>query len=466
MHRWLAPRVVLPLYELVSGRRFWSELAQQRRLQWRPAAELEARALARIRALIRHAVTHVPLYRDLYRQAEVEVDAINSLEDLRRLPIVSKDILRDRPTGELTAENLAARRRVSCSTSGSTGTPLALWLDGAAADLHLAGFLLGLDWAGVSLWDLRVDLAIRSGQSWPSRLSSSSVVSVALRRWLLGQETRQLGTMGKEASQLVEELDAWTVGRDYYLRVYPSQAGQLAREMLERNLVLRRYPKAVISTSENLTAVNEAAISRAFRCPVVNHYSCWEALHLAQSCPDRPECFHVNSELAHLRVVRDDGSAADPGESGRILLTSLTNEVMPLINYELGDRGALGEPCPCGRGFPTLARLDGRGDELVLGADGGFLSPIVLNQLPVLGRAAEYVREYQLLETEAGSLVVHVVPTSRFGEPQAEAIRRGLRELVGEDRKIFLETVSDISREASGKRLVIKRSGSSGDGDV
>jgi len=66
---WLAPRVLFPLYERLSGRRFWTELRRLRALQWRSPEELEARALRKLRPLLAHAYTHVPYYRDLFDRA-------------------------------------------------------------------------------------------------------------------------------------------------------------------------------------------------------------------------------------------------------------------------------------------------------------------------------------------------------------------------------------------------------------
>ena len=42
-----------------------------------------------------------------------------------------------------------------------------------------------------------------------------------------------------------------------------------------------------------------------------------------------------------------------------VVVTDLANHVMPFINYSAGDLAVAGERCPCGRGMPTLARLDG-----------------------------------------------------------------------------------------------------------
>ena len=65
---------------------------------------------------------------------------------------------------------------------------------------------------------------------------------------------------------------------------------RLAATILEQGIDLGAYPTAVTAMTETLTDMNADAISRAFRCRVVNHYSTWEVLHLAQTCPTTPTC--------------------------------------------------------------------------------------------------------------------------------------------------------------------------------
>ena len=66
-----------------------------------------------------------------------------------------------------------------------------------------------------------------------------------------------------------------------------------------------------------------------------------------------------------IRVVREDGRPAGPGERGRVLLTDLENHVRPFINYAVGDWAVMGSPCPCRRGLPVLAAVDGRDSEVL-----------------------------------------------------------------------------------------------------
>ncbi len=168
------------------------------------------------------------------------------------------------------------------------------------------------------------------------------------------------------------------VRRSYYVRAYPAYAAELGARLLAADVELSPAPRVVISCSETLTAARAAVIARAFRARVVNHYSSWEAMHVAQTCPDNPAVLHVNSERAVFWAARADGTPADPGEPGRLRLTVLSNYVQPFVNYDIGDTALLGTPCPCGRGWPTLGAIEDRVSETLVTRDGRAVSAAVL----------------------------------------------------------------------------------------
>jgi phenylacetate-CoA ligase len=238
---------------------------------------------------------------------------------------------------------------------------------------------------------------------------------------------------------------------------YTSLALSLARELLDGGIELAPGPAVVICGGESLSAAHAAVIARGFRCRTVNRYSALEAAFVAQSCPDYPALLHVNSERAILRVVRPDGTTAPPGEEGRLLVTNLDNHVMPFINYDLGDWAVAGRPCPCGRGFPTLDRVEGRLLELIRTPGGRVISPTALCHFlgedhSVFGR----VRDYQAVQTAGDAVTLRVVPAPRFDAEFAAGLRVALQAFLGADVTASVEVVASIPTEPSGKRFIIR----------
>jgi phenylacetate-CoA ligase len=215
-------------------------------------------------------------------------------------------------------------------------------------------------------------------------------------------------------------------------------------------------PRVVIAAAETLMPPERDAIERAFRAPVRSHYSCLEIPRIAQTCPDNPAVLHVNAERAIVRVVDEEGRSVAPGERGRVVVTDLVNQVMPFINYDLGDTAILGTPCPCGRGWPTLAAIEGRVTETLATGDGRAVSAAVLGQfLVTVCDVIPYVWEYQAVQESLGRVELRVVPTARYSADVGETLRRQLETLLGPGTRVRVETVEAIERAPSGKRLVI-----------
>jgi len=99
-------------------------------------------------------------------------------------------------------------------------------------------------------------------------------------------------------------------------------------------------------------------VEEVFGCPVYNRYGSREVGDIAGECKYH-QGLHVLPWGSYVEIVDEAGNLVEPGVEGRILVTCLTNYAMPLIRYDIGDRGALaGEfKCPCGRDGQMFARL-------------------------------------------------------------------------------------------------------------
>lgn len=455
MYGWLVPKIIFPLYERTSGRRFWTQARRLRELQWRDPEELERRAANKLAPLLAHAARNVPYYRDLFKKAGVSPGDIRSAADLTAIPASTKADLRANFPERTTAANLPAERRWKARTSGSSGLPFEFYRDRAEEDVRIGSYLFFIQWAGVAIWEPRI--LISSRQSLVSQISRSSWRGKLARRFLIGAKTRSLSGSDLTVSELDAIVRQFSRGRNYLIWSSGSYAARLARNLLETGLELSRYPKALVSTADTLTEANALTIHEAFRTRAVNHYSCYEVAYIAQSCPDHTSNLHINSERAILRVVREDGQPAAPGEPGYVVLTSLSNYVMPLINYRVGDRAVVGEPCPCGRGLPTLTSLEGREAEMIHLPSGRSISPGTIGNYLLLNcDAIPYIWEYQAVQTAQSRVLLRVVPTGRFNRAFAGRLVRSLEDLFNHEASVIVEPVDEIPAEPSGKRLIIK----------
>ncbi len=442
------------LYERYSGRRPWSLARRWRDLQWARRDEIDEQVLVRLRALLNHAERSVPYYRELFASAGFTASNVERLQDLGRIPTSTKSRLRTVPLDRLLSTDVPRWRAERHRTGGSTGRPFEFQGDRRGAGLHLANFLLFRGWAGAAGNDLRLHVASPVHfQSRPSALERR------LRRWSAVEPVEFVRGVGLSADELVRWVERVSRRRRWYLWTYPSFAVHLAHELERRDLNLATPPVTVVSYAESLTAPDRAMISRIFGAPVFDLYSSMEVSLLAMTCPDRPGVMHVNPLRAIVRVVREDGVDAAPGEAGRVVVTDLDNMVAPLVNYELEDLATVGEACSCGRGFPTLAGVSGRIAERIETPDGRTLSAAMLAGIVAMAcRSADEVDEFQAVVSRNDEMILRLVPGPGFGDGTVQRLKTALGDALGPAMRIAVERTSAIPRGPSEKRRLIVHS--------
>jgi phenylacetate-CoA ligase len=353
------------------------------------------------------------------------------------------------------ADDLQVGRRIAMVTAGSSATPFAFYADRAGLDAWIASFIFFQEWAGAAVWDPRIQIAgpVQYGLDF----SDLPPLAKRARRLLLGERVVLLNAVTElDLPKFRAILDGLSRHGRVVLRGYASAVARVAAGLLAEGRALATPPKVAITFGEALTPRDADVIRRGFRCSVVDHYSAWEVPHLAQTCPDNPDLFHVNSERAIVRIVREDGRDAAVGEQGRVVITHLSNDVMPLINYDLGDWAAAGPPCPCGRGFPTIQSLIGRQVEVVRTPSGRVFSPVSFTYVVSTRLMHPYVVEYQAVQPSLDRLILRIVPTKRWGADAERLLRENAAKQLGDDIALDIELVKRIELEPSGKRLMIK----------
>lgn len=394
----------------------------------------------RLRALLRRAVTRVPYYRELSK-ARPRAD----WEALATWPVLKKEHVRRDPRAFL-ADDRDPRRMFREHTSGSTGTPLTLWWSRRTTIAWYALVEARLRrWNGVARRD---PWAILGGQL---------VAPAAQRRppfWVWNRPLSQLylSSYHLEPRNAAAYLEAMARHRVRYLVGYPSAMAVLARLALEQGLAAPRLDVA-IANAEPLLEHQRRAVAAAFGCPVRDTYGTAELAAGASECGAGR--LHLWPEVGIVEVFADD--ADEPvaaGETGRLITTGLLNADMPLVRYEVGDRGALATdppPCACGRRLPALGAFEGRLDDVVLTPEGrrvGRLDPIFKADLPI--------REAQIVQQSLARVVLRVVPAAGYGAADAEALAGRLRQRLGPAMEIAVEEVASLARGRAGKlRAVI-----------
>jgi phenylacetate-CoA ligase len=159
---------------------------------------------------------------------------------------------------------------------------------------------------------------------------------------------------------------------------------------------------------------------------------------------------HLNAEHSIVEFLRDDGTPCAPGEDGRIVVTELINYGMPMIRYEVGDRGVPSDRiCPCGRGLPLMEHVTGRVADFLVATDGHKVAGIsiienTLTRLPG-------IQQMQVVQEEARLLQVNLVPGPKYSAETERELIASLQEYLGREVKVQVTKVKRIPQEKSGK---------------
>lgn len=211
--------------------------------------------------------------------------------------------------------------------------------------------------------------------------------------------------------------------------------------------------KAARTISATLTPGMRQRIESASGLHVQQNYGLNEIGIVALRCPQGR--YHVNSEHCLVEILDADNQPCAPGETGRIVVTALTNPPMPLVRYDSGDLGvAVGGECPCGRTSPGFGEVLGRYRPMHLAppgtADKLQVITDAIDDLPV--NALESLREYQVHQYRDGSFELRLVLAGE-GDPSLEkAVRRAWDEQYGPQDKLEIRRVDAIPRTPSGKQ--------------
>lgn len=412
---------------------YYAQAVARSRASRQQLDEYENETLVR---LLRHAVDTVPYYRQLHRQGKFPIEKVERVADVGCLPMLEKSELRLNPE-QFVNERHALKDLSVISTTGTTGTPLRIYCNANVRQRNYAFHDRFLTMSGIDKGGLRATIGGRIVVPSAHRNPPFWRHSYFQKNVLFSSYHLNESSMGLYIAKL-KSL------RPDYIDCYPSSIHSIASHAKKHAISLRGITRAIVTSGETLFDDQKAVVEEQFGVAVFDQYGCAEMSVLVTSC--KQGTYHVHSDFGILEILNSNGDPARDGEEGEIVCTGFINDVMPLIRYRIEDRAIAGERhCPCGSALPTVARVLGRDDDVILTPEGdrvGRLSP-VLKGFPV--REAQYIQE------ELGEVKVVLVPDAAYGKEDEAKLVRELRMRLGNEIRIEFQYVERIERGKGGK---------------
>ena len=327
----------------------------QKEMECMPREEMKALQNERFMKQMKHVWENVPYYRKKMEDHGVTIDDIKSIDDLHKLPFLTKDDLRDAYPYGLKGKPLEDCVRIQ-STSGTTGKRVVafytqhdvdLWEDCCARAIVAAG--------GTNKDVCQVAYGYGLFTGGPGLNGGSHKVGCLTLPMSSGNTDRQL--------QFMTDLEA-TI-----LCCTPSYAAYLAESIHERGLSDKIKLKAGIFGAEAWSEEMRRDIEKNLGIKAYDIYGLTETSGpgVAFECEEQTG-MHINEDHFVAEIIDPDtGEVLPEGSKGELVFTSITKEAFPLLRYRTKDITILTrEKCSCGRTLIKMKKPMGRSDDMLI----------------------------------------------------------------------------------------------------
>ena len=415
-------------------------------------AEIEALQLARLQETVCRVYEKVQPYREKMDAAGVKPDDIRTLSDLKRLPFVTKQDMRNNYPFGLFAVPKDELVRIHAS-SGTTGKPT----------------VVGYTKRDLDVWTETV--------SRIAALGGATRQDVAQICFGYGMFTGALGLhygLEKIGAAMVPSSTGNTEKQIMYMKDFgttllvatPSYALRIAEVAMQMGIDPKTGLNVKIGLlgSELLTEAMRTEMHKLWgdEMLVTSNYGMSELNGPGVSGECEYLCgMHINEDFFIPEIIDPKtGEVLPPGEKGELVITCIYKEALPLIRYRTKDITRLiYEPCKCGRTTVRMENLDGRTDDM-LKIRGVNVFPSQIEE--VLLGIDQIGPHYEIIVTRkdhTDRLEIRVEladPVDEFRKLQEleQKIRHKLRMVLGLDAKIRLESPNTLQRfEGKAQRI-------------
>jgi phenylacetate-CoA ligase len=394
-----------------------------------------------IAKVINEAVKNVPYYRQLFETCGLSTKEIQTVEDMRKIPLLEKRLLRIDPY-KFVNEKYNVNNLLCIHTTGTTGTPLKIFCNKNTRQFNYAYYDRFLSQCGINVKGRRATLGGRI-------ISHQEQRQPPFWRYSYFQKNLLFSSYHLTDKNIPAYIDQLIKFSPDFIDAYPSSLYHIAKYAKDHDIDMKNVTKGITTSAETLFPEQRELLESVFGVPVYDQYGAAEMCVFVGQC--KVGSYHIHADYGVLEFLREDGTNADPGEEAELVCTGFINPLMPLIRYRIGDRGIRSDThCKCGSAFPVMEKIIGRMDDIIVTPDGrriGRLSPVVKG-FPV--KAVQYIQKVR------ESLEVHIVKDNGFTSETEKQLILELKKRLGDMISIQLiyETTIPLGRGGKLKSII------------
>jgi len=408
----------------------------------------------RLVAQVKHVYDNVKYYRDLMDEKGVKPEDIKGIDDLCKLPFLSKADLREAYPYGLLAKPLSECVRIH-STSGTTGKRVVAFYTQNDVDMWEDCVARAITAAGGTNEDVcQVAYGYGLFTGGAGLHGGSHKVGCLTLPMSSGNTERQIGFM--------QDLGA-TI-----LCCTPSYAAYIGETVQEMGLTPDDLKlKAGIFGAEPWTEEMRRSIEKSLGIKAYDIYGLTESSGpgVAFECCEQSG-MHINEDNFYPEIINPDtGEVLPEGEVGELVFTSLTKEAFPLLRYRTRDLCVLSrKKCSCGRTLIKMAKPMGRSDDMMIIRGVNVFPSQIETVLIEQGYSPNYLIEVDRKNnTDTLDISVEMNPDQfsdkvKDMQEQEKSLAIAMKTMLGINPKVHLVSPKSIARsEGKAVRVIDRR---------
>ena len=431
-NEWLRLRVVLPIAEKIKGTNSTYWLKQIEKMsKWTPE-QVQTWQADRLHELMEHVYNHTIYYRRIMDERGLKPDDIRSAEDLKKLPIITKQIAREH-FNEIVPDNISSLHYREGKTGGTTGEPMFYY-----CDENTWGYVTATKvyhWRKYGYEYGEPFAAMGSASLFAKKPSLVRRIYDRLRNEIPMNTVNLTDELCEKYIQIIRER------RIRYIYGYAASIYVFTQYVASHRIDLKQI-KGVFTTSEMLTDENRELIKRTYDCVVMD---CYGARDAGMNAYER--AYH-EYEVGY-NVLVETTNEFEPN-TGTLLTTNLLNYTFPLIRYQFGDEAELA-PRNESKGYngQLLNRVLGRTSDVMRLENGHNMTATGFSMI----MKAFDVKAFTFNKTGVNEVTLTIErDKEKYSEAQEKEIKRTIYLYTGEDAKLNIEYIDHFEPLKNGKR--------------
>lgn len=367
---------------------------------------IEQEQFALFKKTLIHAYEHTKYYKELFDSIGLNPYEISSFDVLDKIPVLSKEILKER-LDDLLSDDIVESYLVT--TGGTSGEPTKVMMSNDA---------YYIEWAFVYDFWSKYGYNIRK-----SRLATFRGIKLGNKKYeinpLYNEIRMNVFTMGKgNIDKYVKIIKKYKAD---FIYGYPSAIYNFCKLTSDAGINLEGRFKAVMLISENLYPFQEEKIVDTLKCPIA--------------------MFYGHSERAVFAGKFDDGYIFNPfygvtevSKNGEPIVTGFINKKTPLIRYLVDDKII--------EINPNRYVIEGhRNSEVIYGKHG---EEFRASSLDFHGSLTEIISSYQFIQNTPGSLTICILESDKHSEETIKKAIDHVKKSLGDDFDIKVEVRNEL----------------------